>query len=88
MQESCTYGSMRGAPSNGRPYRNREIGLRSGSVNRRQTGRRRSDHGDTAMAVGAVDESCRLNRGNLNILSEARIHAPELIGYQVSVDPI
>jgi len=23
MQESCTYGSMRGAPSNGRPYRNR-----------------------------------------------------------------
>jgi hypothetical protein len=66
----------------------REIGLRSGSVNRRQTGRRRSDHGDTAMAVGAVDESCRLNRGNLNILSEARIHAPELIGYQVSVDPI
>jgi len=40
------------------------------------------------MAVGAVDESCRLNRGNLNILSEARIHAPELIGYQVSVDLI
>ena len=26
MQESCTYGSMRGAPSNGRPYRNRQIG--------------------------------------------------------------
>ena len=25
MRESCTYGSMRGAPSNGRPYRNREI---------------------------------------------------------------
>ena len=24
MQESCTYGSVRGAPSNGRPYRNRE----------------------------------------------------------------
>src|SRR5271168_1978285 len=23
MQESCTYGSVRGAPSNGRPYRNR-----------------------------------------------------------------
>ena len=22
MQESCTYGSVRGAPSNGRPYRN------------------------------------------------------------------
>src|ERR1700746_4065989 len=65
-----------------------EIGLRSRSVNRRQTGRRRSDHGDTAIAVGAVDESCRLNRGNLNILSEARIHSPELIGYQVSVDPI
>ena len=44
--------------------------------------------GDTATAVGAVDESCRLNRGNLNILSEARIHAPELISYQVSGDPI
>jgi hypothetical protein len=24
---TCTYGSMRGAPSNGRPYRNREIGV-------------------------------------------------------------
>jgi len=24
MQESCTYGSVRGAPSNGRSYRNRE----------------------------------------------------------------
>jgi hypothetical protein len=24
MQESCTYGSVRGAPSNGCPYRNRE----------------------------------------------------------------
>src|SRR6266446_8637153 len=23
MQESCTYGSVRGAPSNGRPYRDR-----------------------------------------------------------------
>ena len=28
MQESCTYGSVRGAPSNGRPYRNRQIGER------------------------------------------------------------
>jgi hypothetical protein len=27
MQESCTYGSVRGAPSNGCPYRDREIGL-------------------------------------------------------------
>jgi hypothetical protein len=27
MQESCTYGSVRGAPSNGCPYRNREIGF-------------------------------------------------------------
>src|SRR2546428_13798050 len=26
MQESCTYGSVRGAPSNGRPYRNRGKG--------------------------------------------------------------
>src|SRR5215468_7164897 len=25
MQESCTYGSVRGAPSNGRPYRNRYL---------------------------------------------------------------
>jgi hypothetical protein len=28
MQESCTYGSVRGAPRNGRPYRNRQIGQR------------------------------------------------------------
>jgi hypothetical protein len=27
-------------------------------------------------------------RGNLNILIDARIHAPELISYQISVDPI
>jgi len=26
MQESCTYGSVRGAPSNGRPYRNQGEG--------------------------------------------------------------
>ena len=25
MQESCTYGSVRGAPSNGRPYRHLEV---------------------------------------------------------------
>jgi hypothetical protein len=30
MQESCPYGSVRGAPSNGCPYRNRELGLRRG----------------------------------------------------------
>src|SRR6516162_9758042 len=28
MQESCTYGTVRGAPSNGRPYRNRRDRLR------------------------------------------------------------
>jgi hypothetical protein len=28
MQESCTYGSVRGAPSNGRPYRNRAMQAR------------------------------------------------------------
>jgi hypothetical protein len=26
MQESCPYGSVRGAPSNGCPYRNRQMG--------------------------------------------------------------
>jgi predicted MFS family arabinose efflux permease len=31
MQESCPYGSVRGAPSNGCPYRNCEIALRSRS---------------------------------------------------------
>ena len=30
MQESCPYGSVRGAPSNGCPYRNRKLGLRRG----------------------------------------------------------
>ena len=28
MQESCTYGSVRGAPSNGRSYRNRAMQAR------------------------------------------------------------
>jgi len=28
MQESCTYGSVRGAPSTGRPYRNRAMQAR------------------------------------------------------------
>src|SRR6202047_185679 len=36
----------------------------------------------------SAGETCGLNSGNLNILSEARIHAPELISDQVSVDPI
>ena len=31
MQESCTYGSMRGAPSNGRPYRNLKMALIDGA---------------------------------------------------------
>ena len=47
----------------------------------------RSDHSNTATAVGVAGETCGLNSGNLNILSEARIHAPELISDQVSVDP-
>jgi hypothetical protein len=38
--------------------------------------------------LGAAGETCGLNSGNLNILSEARIHASELISDQVSVDPI
>src|SRR5207248_586128 len=53
----------------------------------RPLGSRRSDHSNTATAVGAAGETCVLNSGNLNILSEARIHAPELISDQVSVDP-
>ena len=32
MQESCPYGSVRGAPSNGCPYRNRQIGSASAPV--------------------------------------------------------
>ena len=38
--------------------------------------------------VAAAGETCGLNSANLNILSEARIHAPELTSDQVSVDPI
>ena len=35
-------------------------------------------------AVGAADNICRLNsRGDLNILSEAGIHVPQLISYQL-----
>jgi hypothetical protein len=51
------------------------------------SGSRRSDHSHTATAVGAAGETCGLNSDNLNILSEARIHAPELISDQLSVDP-
>ena len=51
-------------------------------------GSRRSDNSNPVTAVGAVDKSCRLNRGNLNILGEARMHAPELISHRISVDPI
>ena len=51
--------------------------------------RARSDDSNPVPAVGAVDESCRLNsKGNFNILSEAWIHAPELISYRISVSPI
>src|ERR1700730_17438413 len=71
--------SRRGAYRSGRKrYRG---GLSSGG--------RRADISNTVTAVGAVDESCRLSsRGNLNILSEARIHAPELISHQINGDPI
>jgi hypothetical protein len=54
----------------------------------RPSGSRRSDHSNTANGVGAAGETCGLNSGNLNILSEARIHAPELISDRVGVDPI
>ena len=55
-------------------------------VNDRQ-GNRRSDHSNTATASELQVRPVG-NSGNLNILSEARIHAPELISDQVSVDPI
>jgi hypothetical protein len=32
MQESCTYGSVRGAPSNGRPYRDPRATSRSSEM--------------------------------------------------------
>jgi hypothetical protein len=52
-------------------------------------GSRRSDDSNPVTAVGAVDERCRLNsRGDFNILSEAWIHAPELMSYRISVNPI
>src|SRR6202049_4194678 len=54
----------------------------------RPSGSRRSDHSQHGYGVGAAGKTCGLNSGNLNILSEARIHAPELISDQVSVDPI
>jgi hypothetical protein len=55
----------------------------------RSSGSRRSDDSNPVTAVGAGDESCRLNsRGNFNILSEAWIHAPELISDRISVNPI
>jgi hypothetical protein len=55
----------------------------------RSSGSQRSDDSNPVTAVGAVGERCRLNsRGDLNILSEARVHALELISHRISVDPI
>jgi hypothetical protein len=46
--------------------------------------------GDQTIAtrLRPLELSMRAVRGNLNILSEARIHAPELISHRISVDPI
>ena len=46
MQESCTYGSVRGAPSNGCPYRNRQI----------DSGRLRSDWGRSIIGAAETPE--------------------------------
>lgn len=50
---------------------------------------RRSDDNNPVTAIDVVDDSGRLNsRGNLDILSDARINAPELISHQISIHPI
>src|ERR1700756_461128 len=68
-------------PTGRRPRKRYRRGQSSGS--------RRSDDSNPVTAVGAIGERYRLNsRGNLNILSEARVYAPELISHQISVDPI
>ena len=48
-----------------------------------------SENNNPITAIEIVDHICRLSsRRNLYILTDARIHAPELISYQISADPI
>ena len=56
MQESCTYGSVRGAPSNGRPYRN-HVGLGNPIELLRRLESRRSPPNKAAHAVGGCEAS-------------------------------
>src|SRR6516165_12774157 len=90
MQESCTYGSMRGAPSNGRPYRNRCPADSAGAFIRRRVGssirRNRSigfaeaDNCPDDTAAPTVDRPQTQTKPRHRYLSRAelkvRIHSP------------
>ena len=56
MQESCPYGSVRGAPSNGCPYRNREL-ISAGGRNPAASGSTSALDGATRAQLGGAERT-------------------------------
>ena len=87
MQESCPYGSVRGAPSNGCPYRNRKLGLRRGrrlalhlgSLNA-PAARPRLERDQAAPGFGEEGEHCRRVIKRRATASKARPELGALLG--------
>ncbi len=65
MRKSCTYGSVRGAPSNGRPYRDRRESHHS---------RRRSGAGPLVAGAEAGDAGDWISQQPVSV--EAKIEIP------------
>ena len=63
IQESCTYGSVRGAPSNGRPYRNHETGSGFGASSEFRADRlsaRRYPSGQSSASANPIERFRRI----------------------------
>ena len=86
MQESCPYGSVRGAPSNGCPYRNRELGLRRGrrrappGQSNAPAARAKLERDQAAPGFGEEGEHCRRVIKRRATASKARPELGALLG--------
>jgi hypothetical protein len=76
IQESCTYGSVRGAPSNGRPYRNHETGSGFGASSEFRADRlsaRRYPSGQSSASANPIERFRRIEEP-----TRRRMKAPAL----------
>ena len=76
IQESCTYGSVRGAPSTGRPYRNHETGSGFGASSEFRADRlsaRRYPSGQSSASANPIERFRRIEEP-----TRRRMKAPAL----------